>query len=82
MACVTVWQLERDTTEAAKRMQLMLMRLSGRATKRSRPVTTPGLLHGLFVLLPMLDFMREDRMDAVQALAFETIPFLKAAYNV
>lgn len=82
MACVTVWQLERDTTEAAERMKLLLMRLSGRATKRSRPVTAPGLLHGLFVLLPMLDFMREDRMDAVQALAFETIPFLKAAYDV
>lgn len=55
MACVTVWQLQRDKTTAAEKMKLILMRLSGRATKRSRPITTPGLLHGLFVLLPMLE---------------------------
>lgn len=82
MACVTVWQLQRDKTAAAEKMQLLLMRLSGRATKRSRPVTTPGLLHGLFVLLPILELLRDDDLTAVKSLAFQAIPFLKLAYDV
>lgn len=82
MACVTVWQLERDKTDAAEKMKLLLMRLSGRATKRSRPITTPGLLHGLFVLLPLLELMQEGNLESVQSLAHEAMPFLKLAYDV
>jgi hypothetical protein len=82
MACVTVWQLQRDKTKAAEHMKLLLMSLSGRARKRSRPVTTPGLLHGLFVLLPMLELLKEGDLTSVQALAFQAIPFLKVAYDV
>lgn len=78
MACVTVWQLQRDKTATAEKMKLLLMRLSGRATKRSRPITTPGLLHGLFVLLPMLELIEEYHGDlsSIRSLAFEAIPFL------
>jgi Transposase DDE domain len=82
MACVTVWQLERDKSEPAEKMKLILMRFSGRSTKRSRPVTTPGLLHGLFVLLPMLELLEEGSLKSVQSLALKTIPFLNAAYDV
>lgn len=82
MACVTVWQLQREKTQAAEKMKLLLMHLSGRATKRSRPVTTPGLLQGLFVLLPILELLKEGDLASVQSLAFETIPFLKLAYDV
>lgn len=82
MACVTVWQLQQDKKEQAEQMKLVLMRFSGRATTRSRPVTTPGLLHGLFVLLPILELLREGNLNSIQALAFETIPFLKRAYDV
>lgn len=82
MACVTVWQLERDKSEPAEKMKLLLMRLSGRSTKRSRPITTPGLLHGLFVLLPMLELLQEGNLKSVQSLALKTIPFLNAAYDV
>lgn len=82
MACVTVWHLQRDKTAAAEKMQLLLMRLSGRATKRSRPVTTPGLLQGLFVLLPILELLREGDLTGVQSLAWQAIPFLKLAYDV
>lgn len=84
MACVTVWQLQRDNTEAAEKMKLLLMGLSGRATKRSRPVTTPGLLHGLFVLLPILALIEEHHGDlsSVKTLALDTIPFLNLPYVV
>lgn len=82
MACVTVWQLQREKTQSAEKMKLLLMQLSGRARKRSRPVTTPGLLQGLFVLLPILELLKEGDLTSVQALAFEAIPFLKMAYDV
>jgi hypothetical protein len=54
MACVMVWQLQSQTTPAAKALQSLLMDLSGRQTKRDRPVTTSGLLAGLHTLLVML----------------------------
>lgn len=63
-------------------MKLLLMQLSGRARKRSRPVTPPGLLQGLFVLLPILELLKEGNLTSVQALAFEAMPFLKMAYDV
>jgi hypothetical protein len=82
MACVTVWQLQREKTAAAEKMKLLLMNLSGRARKRSRPVTTPGLLQGLLVLLPILDLLKEGDLNSVQALSFQAMPFLKMAYDV
>lgn len=54
MACVVVWRLERQTTPAAETCKKILMKLSGRQTKRTRPVTTSGLLAGLHTLLAIL----------------------------
>jgi hypothetical protein len=59
MACVVVWQLERQTTPAAEACKALLMKLSGRQTKRSRPVTTPALLAGLQTLLVMLSVLEQ-----------------------
>lgn len=49
-ACVSIWALERREDERSKAFQMLLMQLSGRQTKRSKPVTTSGLLAGLWVL--------------------------------
>jgi len=54
MACVTVWNLQRQTTPEAEECQRFLVRLSGRQMKPSRPVTAPALLAGLHLLLTML----------------------------
>lgn len=58
MACVTVWRLQGRADPAAEACKALLVRLSGLAMKRSRPVTAPALLAGLRVLLVM-----EDALD-------------------
>jgi hypothetical protein len=76
MACVTVWQLQRQTTAAAQECQELLVRLSGRQTKRSRPVTTPALLAGLSKLLAVLDVLQEYTPAELRRLAAIAVPHL------
>jgi hypothetical protein len=59
MACVTVWALQRETGPEAEQCQQFLVRLSGRQTKRRRPITTPALLAGLHILLTMLQMLEQ-----------------------
>ena len=54
MACVVVWQLQADESSASEELKAILIRLSGRQMKRSRPHTAPALLAGLWTLLSML----------------------------
>ncbi len=54
MACVVVWQLQADDSPQAVEFKNILVRLSGRQMKRSRPHTVPALLAGLWVLLSTL----------------------------
>ncbi len=84
MACVTVWQLDRQTNEPARKMKQLLVRLSGRQMKRSQPVTASALLAGLFVLLPMLDLLASHGGDlrAIQRLAEQTLPMFLSRGNV
>ena len=63
MACAVVWELESRDSEEATQVKAWLIRLSGRQMKRGRPVTTPALLAGLFVLLPMLELLEEHGDD-------------------
>ena len=78
MACVVVWDLQRQDSPEAEVMKQLLIRLSGRRMKRTRPFTAPALLAGLFVLLPMLQLI--DRLDGdlrpLQTLAEQTLPLL------
>lgn len=84
MACVMVWQLERQTSEPAQEMKKLLVRLSGRQMKRARPVTASALLAGLFVLLPLLDLLASHGGDLseIQRLAEQTLPMLIARRDV
>jgi hypothetical protein len=59
MACVVAWQLEGQQTPEAETTKQFLVSLSGRQTKRSRPVTTPALLDGLRILLITLDVLEK-----------------------
>jgi hypothetical protein len=75
MACVVVWQLQADGSPEATELKDVLIRLSGRQTKRKRPHTTPALLAGLWVLLSMLALLEHCDLDHLKALAAR-IPYL------
>jgi hypothetical protein len=76
MSCVFVWRLERDQTPAAEQCKAVLMRLSGRQTKRTRRVTASALLVGLerwFAVRDLLDHYTPAELDD---LVRKTLPFL------
>jgi hypothetical protein len=69
MACVVVWQLQADASPAATELKDVLVALSGRQTKRSRPHTAPALLAGLWTLLSMLALLEHYELDEIKQLA-------------
>lgn len=69
MACVVVWQLQADNSPEASELKDILIRLSGRQMKRSRPHTAPALLAGLWVLLSMLELIRHYDLRKIKRLA-------------
>lgn len=76
MACVVVWQLQADDSPAAVAFKNVLVRLSGRQTKRRRPHTAPALLAGLWVLLSMLSLLEHYDLRKLKRLTRKNLPFL------
>lgn len=74
MACVLAWRIERAEGPQAEECRRVLVRLSGRQTKRSRPVTTPALLAGLGVMLPMLALLEEYSPAQLRRLVAANLP--------
>jgi hypothetical protein len=77
-ACVAVWELERRTDEQSRSFQRLLMQLSGRQTKRSRPVTTSGLLAGLWVLQAALGPLGRHGPDQLNGMLQQHLPLFAA----
>jgi Transposase DDE domain len=80
MAAVTVWHLMEDDSAPAQEFKQMLVRISGRQTKRKRPFTAPALLAGLCSLLAMLDTLENYDINAMRDLINKLslpIPLLK-----
>lgn len=77
MVCVCAWDLQRQTTPAAKECQEFLVRLSGRQMKRTRPVTTSALVAGLHILLPMLELLEHYTPEQLRQLAKTAVPALQ-----
>jgi hypothetical protein len=73
-SCVLAWRLMRETGEYAQRTKEFLVRLSGRQTKRTRPVTAPALLDGLFKLFTLLETLNEYSIEELQAFADFAFP--------
>lgn len=73
-ASVLAWRLMRATDEFGQRTRDFLMRLSGRQTKRTRPVTAPALLDGLFKLFAMLETLQLYSIDDLQKFADFSYP--------
>ena len=76
MACLTVWHLQRESSPAAKRLRVILVRLSGRQMKHRVESTAPALLPGLERLLAIENLMRVEDLDAVLELARRQLPRL------
>jgi hypothetical protein len=74
MACVVIWQLERDPSDDSVEMKTLLVKLSGRQMKRSRPFTAPAMLAGLEKLLPMMEILQTHTIKQIRALARKTLP--------
>lgn len=74
MACVVVWGLQADRSPEAEELKGLLVRLSGRQTKRQRPHTAPALLAGLWVLLSMLALLEHCDLNHLKNLA-SRIPY-------
>lgn len=69
MACVVVWQLQADESPEACELKDLLVRLSGRQTKRSRPHTAPAMLAGLWILLSFLAMLERENLSHLKRLA-------------
>jgi hypothetical protein len=69
MACVYVWRLQRDKSDAATTMRTHLMKLSGRQTKHGVPFTAPALLAGWYHLMSVLNLMDTAPLADLRQLA-------------
>jgi hypothetical protein len=76
MACLAVWHLQRDESEAAAKLRAVLVRLSGRQMKHGVESTAPALLAGLERLLAIADLMRVEDLEEILDLARRTLPRL------
>lgn len=74
MACVYIWQLERDASPEATEMKNLLIQLSGRQMKRTRPHTAPALFAGLEKLLTMLAVLETHSIEQIRRLAEKVLP--------
>lgn len=67
MACVVVWRLARSEHPQADAARQLLVRLSGRQMKRSKPFTMPAMLAGLWTLLAMLQVLEHYSVNDLQS---------------
>jgi len=81
MACVVVWQLERDESPEAEATKTILVRLSGRSMKPGRSSTAPALLAGYMTLLSVNDLLTQTDCDpeTLRRLAAKALPFANSS---
>ena len=73
-ACVLVWQLAAASSPQALEIQSFLVRISGRQTKRTKPITAPALLNGLWLLLSTLTLLEHYDVDQLKQYAQFVFP--------
>ena len=74
MACVVVWQLQRDESDQASEARRLLVRLSGRQMKWGCESTAPALMTGLWSLLAILDVLENYTLDEIKKLTEIILP--------
>ncbi len=73
-ACVLTWRVMHASGEAAAQTQQFLVRLSGRQTKRARPVTASAVLAGLHLLFATLELLQHHSLDELKTYAELAFP--------
>lgn len=73
-AVTSIWALERREDAPSLGFRQLLMRLSGRQTKRSRPITTSGLLAGLWVLQSALGPLASHGVEQLNTMLENHLP--------
>ena len=66
MACVLMWKLYNDDSSEALELKNFLIKLSGRLMKRSKPVTQPALLAGLWVFLQFIEVINSYTAEEIE----------------
>lgn len=69
MACALVWRLARSTAPQAQAARQLLQQLSGRQLAWGQEFTEEALLAGLWVLLAMVEVLKERTPEELQATA-------------
>jgi len=69
MACVLVWGLMEDDSVESTEFKNVLIRLSGRQMKRSKPYTAPALLAGVQILLSTLATLEQIPLSRLKQMA-------------
>jgi hypothetical protein len=76
MVCVCAWQLQSQSTPESQECQKFLVRLSGRQMKRKQPITTPALIAGLCILLPLMELLEQYTPAELKRLSQIAAPHL------
>jgi hypothetical protein len=76
MACVTVWAIAADKSEAGAELRRFLIKLSGRQMRHKKEFTNPALLAGLWVYLSMLEITEAYSQDELARLKATAMQFL------
>lgn len=79
-ACALTWRLLCSREESAQHTAAFLVRLSGRQMKRTRPLTAPALLDGLYTLFTMLEVLEHHSLDQLKAYARIAFPSYTKAW--
>ncbi|MFO0223973.1 MAG: transposase, partial [Planctomyces sp.] len=74
--CVLVWGLMEDDSAESTAFKNVLIRLSGRQMKRSKPYTAPALLAGVHTLLSTLATLEQIPLSKLKQMA-ELLPSLE-----
>jgi hypothetical protein len=73
-AAVEIWALQRRNDASSEALKELLMNLSGRQTKTRQPITTSGLLAGLWVLQQAATWLSRDGPDSPNELLRRHLP--------
>jgi hypothetical protein len=73
-ACVLTWRLMRAHGSFAEDARHALVRLSGRQTKRARPVTATAVLAGLHMLFSVIELLQHHSLEDLNAIAHLVFP--------
>lgn len=73
-ACASVWALEGRRDAGSETFKKLLMELSGRQTKKTKPITTSGMVAGLWVLQAALGLLARYGPEQLNAMLQHYLP--------